>query len=203
MTAVQLLRLFDFVYATSIVGWLGAILFFSFGVAPIIFAVLDAEPAAKFVRKLFPRYYLWIALASVISLAAFTSRPLVYPELRAWGNLIVQGLLLAVILISLYCGNSLTPAINKARDAGEPQKGRFDALHKRSVRLNVVMLAIGLYCVYAFETRSAPQTAGIVELSVEDKAEYERRLRETLNDLLEAKAKKAAARRGAEPVPTP
>lgn len=203
MTAVQLLRLFDFFYATSIVGWLGAILFFSFGVAPIIFAVLDAESAAKFVRRLFPRYYLWIAIASVISLASFTSRPLVYPELRAWGNLIVQGLLLAVILISLYSGNSLTPAINNARDAGEPQKARFDALHKRSVRLNVAMLAIGIYCVFAFETRSAPQTAGIVELSVEDKAEYERRLRETLNELLEAKAKRAAQRRGAEPVPTP
>jgi len=47
VTAVQLLRLFDFVYATSIVGWLGAILFFSFGVAPIIFDVLEAEAAGN------------------------------------------------------------------------------------------------------------------------------------------------------------
>ncbi len=194
MTAAQLLSLFDFVYALSLVGWLGAILFFSFAVAPIIFSVLGAEPAARFVRALFPRYYLWIAIASVISLASFTARPLIYPELRAWSNLLTQGLLLAVILIALYCGNSLTPAINRARDAGEPEKPKFDRLHKRSVRLNVVMLFVGLFCIYAFEARSAPQTDGIVELSIEDRVEYERRLRETLNELLEAKAKKAARR---------
>lgn len=203
MTAAQLLRLFDFVYAFSLVAWLGAILFFSFGVAPVIFDSLDREPASKFLRKLFPRYYLWIALASVVSLASFTSRPLVYPELRAWGNLIVQGLLLTVILIALYCGNSLTPAIDKAREAGETAKARFDSLHKRSVRLNVLLLLIGVYCVFSFELRAAPQTAGIVELSIEDRAEYERRLRSTLNELLEAKAKKNAERRSANPAGAP
>lgn len=203
MTAAQLLRLFDFLYASSLVGWLGAILFFSFGVAPIIFKVLDPEPAARFVRALFPRYYLWIAIASVVSLVTYTSRPLVYPELRAWENLIVQGSLLAVILISLYCGNSLTPSINKARDAGESRKSLFDALHKRSVRLNSLMLLIGIICLFVFESRSAPQTAGIVELSIEDRAEYERRLRETLNELLEAKARRAAQRKDAVSEPSP
>lgn len=194
MTAAQLLKLFDFVYTMSIVGWLGAILFFSFAVAPIIFSVLGAEPAARFVRALFPRYYLWIVVAAVVSLASYTARPLVYPELRAWENLAIQATLLAVILIALYCGNSLTPAINRARDAGEQAKPQFDKLHKRSVRLNVAMLCAGLICVLAFESRLAPRTAGIVELSAEDKAEYELRLRETLNELLEAKAKRAARR---------
>lgn len=203
MAAPQLLRLFDFLYAMSLVGWLGAILFFSFGVAPIIFKTLDPEPAARFVRALFPRYYVWIAILAVVSLASFTCRPLAYPELRAWGNLVIQGLLIAVILLAFYCGNSLTPAINKARDAGDSQHSRFETLHKRSVRLNVVMLSIGVFCVYLFESRSAPKTAGIVELSVEDKAESERRLRETLNELLEAKAKKAADRARAKSEGTP
>ena len=99
MTALQLLWLFDVIYGLSIVGWTGAILFFSFAVAPIIFQVLDAESAAKFVRTLFPRYYTWIAISSVLALASYTARPLVVPELRNYMNLIFQGLLIFNILL--------------------------------------------------------------------------------------------------------
>lgn len=194
MNAPQLLQMFEFVYGLSITGWLGAILFFSFGVAPIIFKVLDPEPAARFVRALFPRYYAWIAIFSVVSLAAFTSRPLVYPELRAWSNLIIQGLLIINILLAFYCGNSLTPAINKARDAGEPQKERFNALHKRSVWVNSVMMLIGLACLAQFESRIAPKTMGIIEMPIEDRVERDRQFRQTLEELLEKRAKKAAER---------
>ena len=189
-----MLWLFDVIYAISLIGWLGAILFFSFAVAPIIFRVLDAESAAKFVRTLFPRYYVWIAIFSVVALASFTSRPLVVPELRKYENLIFQGLLILNILIAFYCGNSLTPSINRARDAGEAEKLKFDALHKRSVRLNVISLFIGCICLIAFEGRKTPTTAGIVEEPVESRVEKDRQFRETLNELLEAKAKRAAER---------
>ena len=37
---------------------LGTMLFFSFVIAPVIFKVLDANNAGKFVRKIFPYYYL-------------------------------------------------------------------------------------------------------------------------------------------------
>ena len=37
---------------------LGAMLFFSFVIAPVIFKVLDANNASKFVRRIFPHYYL-------------------------------------------------------------------------------------------------------------------------------------------------
>jgi len=194
LTALELLWLFDVIYGLSIVGWIGAILFFSFAVAPIIFQVLDAESAAKFVRTLFPRYYTWIAISSVLALASYTARPLVVPELRNYMNLVFQGLLIFNILLAFYCGNSLTPSINRARDAGEAEKSKFDALHKRSVRLNVISLLIGLICLIAFEGRKTPTTAGIVEEPVESRVEKERQFRETLNELLEAKAKKAADR---------
>jgi len=62
VNAQQLLFLFDILYSLSLVGWIGAILFFSFCVAPIIFKVLEPEQAAKFVRALFPRYYAWLAI---------------------------------------------------------------------------------------------------------------------------------------------
>jgi hypothetical protein len=66
----------------------------------------------------------------------------------------------------LYCGNSLTQAINTARDAGPGQAERFDRLHRRSVRLNSVVLLVGLALLVAFATRKAPRTEGIVEKPV-------------------------------------
>ena len=36
---------------------LGRMIFFSFVLAPMIFKILDAENAGKFVRKIFPYYY--------------------------------------------------------------------------------------------------------------------------------------------------
>ena len=42
-------------YLTSVV--LGAMLFFSFVIAPTIFKVLDENYARKFIRKIFPLYY--------------------------------------------------------------------------------------------------------------------------------------------------
>ena len=194
MNATQLLWLFDVLYGLSLVGWLGAILFFSFAVAPIIFTVLDPASAARFVRALFPRYYAWLAIFSVVALASFTARPLVYPELRAWKNLIYQGLILFNILLAFYCGNSLTPAINKARDAGEAEEKRFKSLHKRSVWLNGLSLLVGLVCLVQFEGRVAPKTLGIVEMPVEERVERDRQFRQTLDELLEQRAKKARDR---------
>lgn len=194
MNATQLLWLFDVLYSFSLVGWLGAILFFSFGVAPIIFTVLDESSSARFVRALFPRYYAWIAIFSVVALASFTARPLVYPELRAWKNLVTQGLILLNIVLAFYCANSLTPAINKARDAGEPQEKRFKALHARSVKLNIASLLIGVACLITFEGRNALTTWGIVEPPVEGRVEQDRQFRQTLEEILEKRAQKAKER---------
>jgi hypothetical protein len=158
-----LLGLFDTVYVVALTAWVGSILFFSFGVAPIIFRVLGAEAGGKFVRALFPRYYAWGATSGAIALPAYLGVPLSFPEFR--GPMIgVQAMaILAGTLIMLYAGNSLTPAINAARDAGAAGQARFDRLHRRSVRLNALTLVIGLGLLTAFANRPLPRTAGIVE----------------------------------------
>ncbi len=163
MSAPVLLAIFDSVYVIALTAWVGSILFFSFGVAPIIFNVLGAEAGGKFVRALFPRYYLWGVISCSVALPAVVCGPLAFPELR--GTFIgVQALaIITSLLIMLYCGNSLTPAINAARDAGPDQAERFDRLHKRSVNLNSVVLLIGLGLLIAFAARPAPKTSGIVE----------------------------------------
>lgn len=163
MDARFLLAFFDSVYVLALTAWVGSILFFSFGVAPVIFQVLSSEAAAKFVRTLFPRYYLWGAISGAIALPAYIGAPLSHGELR--GPLVaVQSLLiLSCTLIMLYAANSLTPAINAARDAGPSGEARFNQLHRRSVRLNGLVLVIGIGLLIAFATRPRPKTMGILE----------------------------------------
>lgn len=163
MNARFLMGLFDSAYVLALTAWVGSILFFSFGVAPIIFRVLGEESGGRFVRALFPRYYAWGATAGAIALPAFLGVPLSYPEYR--GPMVgVQALVIVTsILIMLYAGNSLTPAINAARDAGPAQQARFDRLHRRSVQLNGLVLVLGVGLLIAFANRPAPTTPGIIE----------------------------------------
>ena len=58
VSARFLVGIFDSVYLVALTAWVGSILFFLFGVAPLIFRVLSAEDASRFVRALFPRYYM-------------------------------------------------------------------------------------------------------------------------------------------------
>ncbi len=176
MTARSLLALFDSAYVLALAAWVGSILFVSFVVAPIVFRVLGAEAGGRFVRALFPRYYAWGATAGAIALPAYLGVPLSYPEYRGPLVAVQAGAIVAGILIMLYAGNSLTPAINAARDAGPPQQARFDRLHRRSVRLNALALALGIGLLIAFANRPAPRTSGIVEPSPVERARaaYER-----------------------------
>lgn len=171
--------LFDSIYLIALTAWVGGILFFSFGVAPVIFKVLGAESGGKFVRALFPRYYQWGAISGAVALPSSVAVPLCFPELRGpWVGvraLVIIGSTLAM----LYAGNVLTPAINAARDAGPGARARFDGLHRRSVRLNGLVLVLGLGLLVAFAARPAPTTPGIVEPAPSARAAAEaRRLRE-------------------------
>jgi uncharacterized membrane protein len=191
LPARYLLSIFDAVYLLALAAWVGSIAFFSFGVAPIIFKVLEKEQAARFVRALFPRYYAWGAIAGALALPAFLGGRLSFLEYRGtWAG--VQAVaILAGILIMFYCGQTLTPAINAARDAGPEGRDRFDRLHRRSVRLNAVALLIGIGLIVAFAARPAPTTGGIVEDPPEVRARRAAEEAETrrLLRLLEEKAR--------------
>jgi hypothetical protein len=173
VNAPFLMVLFDSVYLVAMTGLVGSILFFSFGVAPVIFKVLGAEAGGKFVRVLFPRYYLWGAVAGSIALPAQVGVPLCFPELRRPMVGVLALVHIAAVLLLLYAGNSLTPAINAARDAGPSREQEFHRLHKRSVRLNVLVLILGLGLLVAFAARRAPHSPGIVEPSLRERAKME------------------------------
>ena len=112
---------------------LGAMVFFAGVVAPSVFRLLPAEPAGKFLRGLFPRYYDVLAALSAIAavLAGMT-----------WAGL----LLAAIAGLFVWARFVLMPRINAARDAG-PDDGsatrRFRVLHGASVAINLAqMLAL-------------------------------------------------------------
>ncbi len=169
MDSRMLLWVFEATLMVSMTAWIGAILFFSFGVAPIIFRVLEPSQAARFVRTLFPRYYTWIVTAGTVSLASFTSVVLIYPEWRGVQALIEIILYLAIVLTSLYCGNSLTPQINAARDAGPTESSRFERLHQRSVQLNSGMLLIGVFFLIIHAGRVRPVGSGVIDHSPQER----------------------------------
>jgi uncharacterized membrane protein len=176
VTARFLLAFFDSAYVLALTAWVGSVLFLSFGVAPLIFKVLGAEAGGRFVRALFPRYYAWGAISGAIALPSFLGVPLSFPEYRGPMVAVQAILILSGILTMLYAGNTLTPAINAARDAGPAGHARFERLHRRSVRLNGLVLAIGVGLLIAYATRPGPRTSGIAEMTPAEREQYDARI---------------------------
>lgn len=103
----------------------GIMLFFSVAVAPTIFMVLPPEWSAAYVRKFFPKYFLFLGVTSAIA-AALHNLLLVQISL---------GLCAVVFFFSVFW---LTPRINLARD--NKQMKKFNLLHYTSVGLNLAQL---------------------------------------------------------------
>ena len=108
----------------------GIMLFFSVAVAPTIFMVLPAEWSAAYVRKFFPKYFLFLGVTSTVA-AALHKLPVAQISL---------GLCALVFYFSVFW---LTPRINRARDAKDMKT--FNTLHYTSVGLNLVQLAVMIW----------------------------------------------------------
>ncbi len=113
----------------------GGMMFFSFVVAPMVFIKLPAEVAARFIRQLFPVYYLFGAGTAGVAALAFV--PI---------DSASAARMLGVALASLLARQVLMPAINANRDrqlAGDAAAAkRFDRGHRASVILNAVQLLV-------------------------------------------------------------
>ena len=115
-------------YFTS--GILGIMIFFSFAVAPITFTVLDENNARKYIRKIFPFYYLVNLFLSICTLVAFGLNDINFDFY----------LILAVATLFVISNFILMPLINKYRDNKEDKK--FNYLHRFSVIINFIQLII-------------------------------------------------------------
>ena len=120
-------------YLTSIV--LGAMLFFSFIVAPTTFKVLDENFARKFIRKIFPLYYSFCLIILGITCNIYFFFSILNVEFY------IILFLTILFAISLFV---LMPMINKFRDNKLEKK--FKVTHAISVIINLVQM-IGLVVI--------------------------------------------------------
>ena len=108
-------------------GNVGIMLFFSVAVAPTIFMVLPAEWSAAYVRKFFPKYFLFLGMTSTVA-AVLHSLP-------------VAKISLSLCALAFFFNVFwLTPRINLARDSNNEKS--FKLLHYSSVGLNLLQLAV-------------------------------------------------------------
>ncbi|TAD88495.1 MAG: DUF4149 domain-containing protein [Alphaproteobacteria bacterium] len=112
---------------------LGGMVFFSVVIAPTVFTALEAATAARFIRRLFPNYYAFVAATALVAGLAFLPHA---PVLAA--------VMLAVAVSTLAARQILMPRINAARDQGlagdAAANHRFERGHRLSVALNAIQL---------------------------------------------------------------
>ena len=111
---------------------LGMMIFFSFVLAPMIFKILDAENAGKFVRKIFPYYYF-------VNLIFLSIAVILFVIISSLGLSFYINLSLAISFV--FAQFILMPIINKFKDNNEEKK--FKYAHGTSVLINFIQM-IGL-----------------------------------------------------------
>ncbi len=120
----------------------GGMLFFASFMAPLVFIKLPAEIAGKFIREVFPYYYLVFGFLSLL-LAL-----LMVLNSNKWFITVV----LANVLAFAVARQWLMPAINAARDAllqgNAYANQKFIILHRASVMVNSLQLLSFVLILY-------------------------------------------------------
>jgi hypothetical protein len=128
-------------FATALM--FGAMAFFAAGVAPIVFRVLDAEAGGRFIRTLFPVYYLWLLATSAAAAVALI-------PLRAED----AGMMGVLAGLTFWLRQSLMPRINTFSDAAKAgdvaAKREFDRAHRLSVMLNLLQMLVAAVVLARF-----------------------------------------------------
>ena len=123
----------------AVAGVFGGMAFFAFVYAPLVFIKLGTEVGGRFIREVFPVYY--VAMGGVSIAAAVL---LGFASAARGVDTLTMACTGIVFFLARY---ALLPIINRNRDAGQAgdvaAKKRFDALHRLSVVVNLVqMLAV-------------------------------------------------------------
>ncbi len=120
-------------FATALL--LGGMVFFAVAIAPLVFTRLPPEWSGRFIRQVFPVYYLWLlGTAAVAALARIPGRP---------ADALAMA---AVAALTLWLRQALMPRINRLSDAAQAgeatAKPRFNRAHRLSVLLNLLQMVV-------------------------------------------------------------
>jgi len=130
----------DVLANASLGVWLGTMVFFSFVVAPRVFAELERDRAGDVVNRIFPTYYVLGGVLGVVALASGVARGV----LGGFGVYLgVYIVCVAVgVCVAVFSRLYLVPRIrgnDASREDGD--EDAFERYHGLSVRLNSVTLA--------------------------------------------------------------
>ena len=116
---------------------IGVILFQTIVVAPTVFRSLGAELASPFLRAIFPRLFLFVALFGFASCLerVFSNNELSFGFISA----------LVTVIFMLICF-FLVPMTNKAKD--DQKDGLFRGLHSLSVTLTLIVLVVNSFAIF-------------------------------------------------------
>ena len=107
--------------------------------APVVYKVLDSQNASKFLRKVFPRYYLLLFL---ITLVALLISFLFFKKLDVY--------MASVAAVFAILGYLIIPITNSARDRGWDKL--FKWLHNFSVFNTLVIMIIAIIQIFRVTT---------------------------------------------------
>ena len=107
--------------------------------APVVFKVLDDENASKFLRKIFPRYYLLLFLITLLALL------ISYLFFKTFD---IYAAIIAVFFS--FLGYIIIPLTNIARDRG--WDNLFKWLHNLSVFNTLVIMIVAIMQIFRVTT---------------------------------------------------
>ena len=136
---MDLLHLLGITGAISVATLFGSMAFFSCVIAPLIFIELDAVTAGRFIRRVFPSYYVVVAVLSLIATLSFAA------------TLPIDAVIMGFVFAGAYISRQiLMPRINRRRDAmvqdDVAAEVSFHRLHRLSVLINVAQI-IAVFCI--------------------------------------------------------
>ena len=109
---------------------IGVIVYQTMFVAPTVFQTIDSKNTSKFLRKIFPKFFILIFILSALAI------------LEAYYNSRGKTFYVIYMITSLFSilAFSLIPMTNKATDDNDKKK--FKILHSLSVLLTIIILII-------------------------------------------------------------
>ena len=109
---------------------IGVIVYQTMFVAPTVFQTIDSKNTSKFLRKIFPRFFMFIFILGILAF------------LESYYNSRGNTLYILYIVTSIFSLTAflLIPMTNKATDDND--KNKFKILHSFSVLLTILILII-------------------------------------------------------------
>jgi uncharacterized membrane protein len=137
------------VYSFLLALWTGGMFIFTFLVTPVIFQSFGRDAAGEIVGKLFPYYFPYNLLLSVLALIIF----LLFLGMRGKiQNKIIVILLTAAVVINIFVTFKLHPDITivkqqistfETQTDESPARDQFRKMHGLSAILNILLLLDG------------------------------------------------------------